>query len=88
MNSKRMIRRRELEKKTGLSATTIYHMERAGIFPQHFMLTPRCAVWDEAEVDAWLAERKNNPIAGMRGPSAVMRGKAREIVAARTASAG
>lgn len=53
----RMLRRRELEKKTGLSATSIYMLEKQGRFPQHTMLTPRCAVWVESEVDSWLAER-------------------------------
>lgn len=50
---KRAIRRPEILAKTGLSATTIYNLEKRGEFPQHFMLTPRCAVWFEAEVDAW-----------------------------------
>lgn len=53
----RMLRRKELERKTGLSATSIYMLEKAGSFPQHTMLTPRCAVWLESEIDAWLAER-------------------------------
>ena len=68
MQSKRMIRRKELEKKIGLSATTIYYMEKRGEFPLHFMLTPRCAVWDEQEVDAWLAARQAKPVEGLRGP--------------------
>lgn len=62
MQIKRTIRRPELLKKTGLSATTIYYMERRGEFPKHFMLTPRCAVWDEAEIDAWLESRKGRPM--------------------------
>lgn len=68
MQPMRMIRRRELEKKTGLSASTLYGLERAGQFPAHVLLTPRCAVWDEAEVDAWLAERKAKPAEGAKGP--------------------
>ncbi|HTO18815.1 MAG TPA: AlpA family phage regulatory protein [Pseudomonas sp.] len=58
---KRAIRRPEILAKTGLSATTIYNLEKRGEFPQHFMLTPRCAVWFEAEVDAWLDQCMVNP---------------------------
>jgi prophage regulatory protein len=56
---KRTIRRPELVTKTGLSKTTIHNLEKAGEFPSHFLLTPRCAVWDEGEVDAWLASRQS-----------------------------
>lgn len=55
---RRVIRRPELIAKTGLSRTTLYMLERAGEFPTGWALTPRCRVWDEAEVDAWLAKRR------------------------------
>lgn len=55
---KRTIRRPEVLKKTGLSRTSIYMMERAGQFPRSFLLTPRCAVWVEEEIEAWLAKRR------------------------------
>jgi prophage regulatory protein len=58
---KRTIRRPELLAQTGLSKTSIYNLEREGKFPLHFMLTPRCAVWAESEVDAWLDERQSAP---------------------------
>jgi prophage regulatory protein len=41
-----------------LSDTTIYDMEQRGEFPRRFYLTPRCVVWDLAEVEAWLDERR------------------------------
>ncbi|MGA9665832.1 MAG: AlpA family phage regulatory protein [Gallionella sp.] len=53
----RYIRRPEVLEKTNVSATTIYNMEKAGSFPKHIMLTPRCAAWPEAAVDAWLEGR-------------------------------
>ena len=68
MQSMRMIRRPEVSKKTGLSVSTLTALERAGDFPAHFLLTARCAVWDEAEVDAWLAARKAKPVEGVKGP--------------------
>ena len=54
---KRMIRKHELRQIVPLADTTIYEMEQRGEFPRRFALTPRCVVWDLAEVEAWLAER-------------------------------
>lgn len=70
---KRSIRRSELLAKTGLSKTTIYNLERSGSFPQHFMLSPRVAVWDEAEVDAWLESRRRAPVEAAAGPDHTLR---------------
>lgn len=55
---KRVIRRPELRKIVPLADTTIYEMEQRGEFPKRFFLTPRCVVWDLAEVGAWLDERR------------------------------
>ncbi|CAH1674173.1 helix-turn-helix transcriptional regulator [Chelatococcus asaccharovorans] len=55
---KRVIRRPELRKIVPLADTTIYEMERRGEFPKRFFLTPRCVVWDLAEVEIWLDERR------------------------------
>lgn len=58
---RRTIRRRELRQIVPLAETTIYEMERRGEFPRRFNLTPRCVVWDLAEVEAWVEERKRAP---------------------------
>ncbi len=55
---KRVIRRPELRKIVPLADTTIYEMEQRGEFPKRFFLTPRCVVWDLAEVEIWLDERR------------------------------
>lgn len=55
---KRVIRRPELRKIVPLADTTVYEMEQRGEFPKRFFLTPRCVVWDLAEVEAWLVERR------------------------------
>ncbi|MCI0597970.1 MAG: AlpA family transcriptional regulator [Beijerinckiaceae bacterium] len=55
---KRSIRRNELRQIVPLADTTIYEMEQRGEFPRRFALTTRCVVWDLAEVEAWLAERR------------------------------
>ena len=54
----RTIRRHELKEIVPLADTTIYDMEQRGEFPQRFYLTSRCVVWDLAEVEAWLEERR------------------------------
>lgn len=68
MKINRAIRRTTVLEKTGLSATTIYNLERDGDFPKHFLLTPRCAVWDEGEVDHWLEKRRVTPAIAGRAP--------------------
>lgn len=69
----RVLRRPEVIGRTGLSRTTIFNLEKAGNFPQHFMLTPRCAVWDEGEVEAWLDSRRKAPIDSAVGPDHTLR---------------
>lgn len=61
---KRVIRRPELRKIVPLADTTIYEMEQRGEFPKRFFLTPRCVVWDLAEVEIWLNERRRASEAG------------------------
>jgi prophage regulatory protein len=55
---RRTIRRQELRLIIPLAETTIYEMERRGEFPHRFNLTSRCVVWDLAEVEEWIEQRK------------------------------
>ncbi len=43
--------------KTRLSRTHIYRLIKRAEFPAPFKLSDRLAVWDEAEVDAWLSSK-------------------------------
>ena len=70
---RRTIRRQELRQIVPLAETTIYEMERRGEFPRRFNLTPRCVVWDLAEVEAWVEERKQAPRAGVSKPDVHLR---------------
>lgn len=70
---RRTIRRQELRQIIPLSETTIYEMERRGEFPRRFNLTPRCVVWDLAEVEAWIEERKQVPRGEISGPDVRLR---------------
>ena len=58
MAMRRTVRRPELRKIVPLADTTIYEMEQRGEFPRRFYLTSRCVVWDLAEVEAWIEERR------------------------------
>lgn len=59
----RTIRRQQLKEIVPLADSTIFGMEQRGEFPRRFALSPRCVVWDLAEVEEWLASRRTNPIA-------------------------
>lgn len=54
----RMIRKHELKLVVPLADSTIFEMEKRGEFPRRFNLSPRCVVWDLAEVETWLEERR------------------------------
>lgn len=59
MQAQQFLRREQVLAKLGISRTTLYNLEKTGRFPQHFMVTPRCAVWRADEVDAWMARRSD-----------------------------
>jgi predicted DNA-binding transcriptional regulator AlpA len=41
----------------GLSRTTIWRLERDGLFPKRRLLTGKIVAWDEAEIDDWITSR-------------------------------
>lgn len=59
---RRMIKKTELRQMVPLADSTIWEMEQRGQFPRRFALTPRCVVWDLAEIEAWLMLRREKPI--------------------------
>ena len=59
---RRTIKKSQLRQMVQLADSTIWEMEQRGQFPRRFLLTPRCVVWDLAEVEAWLALRRAKPI--------------------------
>ena len=73
MPIKRSIRRHQLREMVPLADTTIYEMERRGEFPRRFALSPRCVVWDLAEVEEWLASRRATPITRAQHPDVKQR---------------
>ena len=70
---KRTIRRQQLREIVPLADSTIYEMEQRGEFPRRFALSPRCVVWDLAEVEAWLAARRSASISRAQAPDVTQR---------------
>jgi len=66
---RRLVRRPQLRLIVPLSDTTIWELEKLGQFPRRFNLTPRCVVWDLAEVEAWVEARKASFEAGKTPPT-------------------
>ena len=75
---KQTIRRNQLRQLVPLADSTIYEMEQRGEFPRRFALSPRCIVWDLAEVEAWLMARRAAPIRRAQHPD-VTKQKTRPI---------
>jgi prophage regulatory protein len=63
----RILRRKKVEIKTGISRSSIYDGIKRGTFPKPIQLGQQSVGWLESEIDAWLRER----IAASRAPSAV-----------------
>jgi prophage regulatory protein len=59
----RLLRRREVEQLVGMKKTSIYAQMEAGTFPRAIALTPRCVVWSERAVQAWIEARKAQAVA-------------------------
>lgn len=74
------IRRHQLREMVPLADSTIYEMEQRGEFPRRFALSPRCIVWDLAEVQAWLIARRAKPVFRAKHPDVAQR-KSRPVKA-------
>ncbi len=52
-----ILRRKQVQIRTGLSRSTIYQYIKDGVFPKPVALGPRAVGWLESEVNEWIAER-------------------------------
>ena len=59
---RRILRRAEVEQRTGFKRAHLYTLMREGRFPKALRLGIRAVGWDSAEIDAWIAERRNHRI--------------------------
>jgi prophage regulatory protein len=55
-----ILRRKEVESRTGLSRSTIYHRIKEGTFPKQIKLGARSVGWLESEIESWIATCINN----------------------------
>ncbi|NCQ24936.1 MAG: DNA-binding protein [Rhodobacteraceae bacterium CG17_big_fil_post_rev_8_21_14_2_50_63_15] len=53
-----LLRRPEVQARTGLSRSTIYDWMKRGEFPQPVKLGTRLVAWRESDISAWLESRK------------------------------
>lgn len=52
-----ILRRRDVQRMTGLSRSTIYAMMAEGTFPKPVKLGARAVGWREADILAWIESR-------------------------------
>jgi prophage regulatory protein len=57
MMTKRILRGREVDQRTGLGRTLRYELERKGKFPKRRKLSERATGYLEADIDEWIANR-------------------------------
>ena len=57
MSTLRLLRRHEVEERTGKSRAGIYESMDAGTFPRPVKIGPRAVGWVETEVNDWLRQR-------------------------------
>ena len=49
-----ILRRKQVEARTGLSRSTIYERIKAGTFPAPISIGAKAVGWIESEIDSWL----------------------------------
>ncbi|EKY3918166.1 AlpA family transcriptional regulator [Yersinia enterocolitica] len=57
LTERRILRRAEVEVKTGFKRAHIYSLMRDGKFPKAIKLGVRAVGWDSAEIEQWIIER-------------------------------
>jgi prophage regulatory protein len=57
MEQRRLIRRAEVRRRTGLSGPTIWRYETQGTFPQSVRLSENAVAYFEDEIDEWIHSR-------------------------------
>ena len=59
VNSRRILRLKQVMEKVGLGRSSIYLMMKENRFPQSIKLGLGSCGWSEAELDEWLNEKAN-----------------------------
>ncbi len=61
--TERILRRREVEARTGLSRSTLYAQMAEGVFPRPVRLGKRAVGWTESTISEWLESRVSSDAA-------------------------
>jgi len=56
-HSERILRRHEVELRTGLPRSSLYRLIAAGEFPRQRRLSPSTVGWLESEISTWISGR-------------------------------
>lgn len=54
VTGERLLRLREVMRKTGMGSSTIYRKMDQGEFPRPVRISPTMVRWRESEIDAWI----------------------------------
>ena len=57
MEKDRLLHRSEVEKRCGLSRSSVYRLMRTGEFPVPLKIGPKAVRWPQSEIEHWLSER-------------------------------
>jgi len=57
MNSQKILRKQEVLRRIGVSASTLWRMVRDGWFPRPVRISANRVGWLEAEIDEWICLR-------------------------------
>ncbi len=60
--TRRLLRRAEVEARTGFKRAFIYSLIKQGKFPKPVRTSTRAVRWDSIEIDQWIAARLNERI--------------------------
>lgn len=52
-----LLRRKEVERQTGLSRSGIYDLMSKGAFPKTVRLSKRTVAWKQSDIHQWIADR-------------------------------
>lgn len=58
--TRRILRRKEVEERTGFKRAHIYALMKLDQFPKAMRIGVRAVGWDSIEVDQWIADRRNH----------------------------
>jgi prophage regulatory protein len=52
-----LLRRRQVEERTGLSCAHLYRQMKDGFFPKPVRIGVRAVAWPEDQIDSWIEQR-------------------------------